>query len=269
MIDLGQDIVKAVFIFNKKNGRPFIRYIKNKQDFDVESFLVIGFLTAIIKFAREVGRTDLKVIDMEDLRFIFTEKNDVVFTAITGTTVNPIDLLFKIKTIESIFLNEFTPKELSDSRLELEYFNKFIPVVDEIIHGDVRYIRSEEKEKVKKQLLKFKEKNEFIMGMALFSFTGEILLDLFQVEEHRKSSRILFNAIFGTRLTGISRFCIEFVFTKKFAIFMKRIEEETLIVLIGPDQDTLIKNESKINDLTKKIGKIISKPPNLLSRVKK
>ncbi len=258
-MDLGPEIVKAVFIFNKKNGRPFIRYIRNKQDFNVESFLVIGFLTAILKFSREVGKTDLKMIDMEDLRFIFTEKENVVFTAITGTTVNPLDLLFKITTIETIFLNEFSPEELSDSRLELEYFNKFIPVVDEIIHGDVRYIDDDEKEKVHRLLVEFNKKNKNIKGLAIFSFTGDILIDEFKQENHRNASKILFNAIYGTRLTGINRFCIEFKYGERFTVLIKQIEEETLLAVIGQDHETIIKDEIKINGLILDIEKIISK----------
>lgn len=263
VLDLGHDIVKALYIFNKKNGRPFIRFVKNQQDFAVESFLVIGFLTAILKFSKEVGKTDLKIIDMEDLRFIFTEKDGIVFTAITATTINPIDLLFKLKTIESIFLNEFTPDELSNSRLELEYFNKFIPVVDEIIHGDVRYIEPEEKEEVREKLKKFLKTHEKLFGLALISFTGEFIIDEINDPDYLNAVKSLFNAVFGTRLTGITHFFVNFSFGGEYAIYIKRIEEETLIAVIGKSEQYLLGIADNITNLIDEIEKIISERSRL------
>ncbi|MFX1297100.1 MAG: hypothetical protein ACFFD2_19885 [Promethearchaeota archaeon] len=49
-------LIKAIFIFDKKSGRPFIR--RTFGGFNAEPFLVMGFLNAIMKFAKEVGKSD-------------------------------------------------------------------------------------------------------------------------------------------------------------------------------------------------------------------
>ena len=264
MLDLGPEVVKAVYIFNKRNGRPFIRYVKNKQDFAVESFLVIGFLTAILKFSREVGKTDLKMIDMEDLRFVFTQRDDIVFTAICATTVNPLDLLFKITTIESIFLNDFTQEELFDSRLELEYFNRFIPIVDEIIQGDIRFIEPENKQKIIQELEKFRSYHEKISGLAILSFTGDILIDVLIRDVCRTAVKSLFNTVFGIRLTGISQVLIDFTTPEKYSIFIKQIEEETLLAVIAESERDIREHHDKIEKLIKDVDQILSRRSNNL-----
>ena len=54
--------IKAIFVFDKRSGRPYIR--RTFGGFQAEPFLVMGFMNAIMKFAKEVGKSDLRIIDM-------------------------------------------------------------------------------------------------------------------------------------------------------------------------------------------------------------
>ncbi|MDD1777646.1 MAG: hypothetical protein LUQ65_05700, partial [Candidatus Helarchaeota archaeon] len=104
------EFVRAIFIFEKKSGRPYVR--RTYGNFQAEPFLVMGFLNAIMKFSKEVGKSDLRMIDLQDLRFFFSEKESVIITAITHISVSALELKFKIKTIESLFLERFKPDDL-------------------------------------------------------------------------------------------------------------------------------------------------------------
>lgn len=260
------DIVKALFIFNKKSGRPFIRYLGRRGEFDIEPFLVIGFLTAIIKFSREVGKSELKIIDMEELRFVFTEKEDVVVCAVTTKLINPLDLLFKVQTIETLFLNSFNEEQLNNPRIELEFFETFLPTLEEVLYGSVRSFSEEEIKQIKVILDKFVKKHVKMHGSAIVSFTGDILVKSFGNDEQEEIVRTFFNAIFGTRVSGIEKILIELsqLSFEGYSILFQRIEEETLLVLISKSGEYLQSHEEPIQKLSYEISKLLRRKDELV-----
>lgn len=260
------DIVKALFIFNKKSGRPFIRYLGRRGEFDIEPFLVIGFLTAIIKFSREVGKSELKIIDMEEMRFVFTEKDDVVVCAVTTKFINPLDLLFKVQTIETLFLNSFTEEQLNNPRIELEFFETFLPTLEEILFGVVRSFSDEEMNNIKVILDEFINFHKKMAGGAIVSFTGDILVASFGDSGQEEIVRTFFNAIFGTRVSGIEKILIELsqLSFEGHSILFERIEEETLLVLISKSGEYLQSHEEYIQKLCHDISKLLRTKDDLV-----
>ena len=260
------EIVKALFIFNKKSGRPFIRYLGRRGEFDIEPFLVIGFLTAIIKFSREVGKSDLKIIDMEEMRFVFSDKDDVVVCAVTTKFINPLDLLFKVQTIETLFINTFTEDQLVNPRIELEFFETFLPTLEEILYGTVRTFSDDERSKIKNILDGFLERHKKMSGAAIVSFTGDILVASFGYSKQEEIVRTFFNAIFGTRVSGIEKILIELseLSFEGHSILFDRIEEETLLVLISKSGQYLQAHEEPIQKLCHDISKLLKTKDDLI-----
>lgn len=246
------EIIKAIFIFDKKSGRPFIRYLPSR-DFKIEPFLVIGFLTAIMKFSKEVGRSDLKMIDMENLRFVFTEQEDTIFNAITTKLVKPLDLMFKLNTISTIFLNEFSKEELCNPRIPLEYYDKFLKTVDEIIHGEVRVLEYTKEEKIRELLILFNEENQ-IAGSGVLSFTGDFLVNAFTDDADVDLVFTIFNSTFETKIFGINKFTIDI---KNQDILIMKIDEETLFAVAGSENQNLQNLEEKVNELVLQIVEIL------------
>ena len=250
------DLIKAIFIFDKKSGRPFVR--RTFGNFQAEPFLVMGFLNALMKFAKEVGKSDLKIIDMQDLRFFFTEKNftenrSIIFTAITHISVSPLDLKFKIKTIESLFLEKYAPEDLLDVGREIEYYETFIPVIDEIITGDVRPVNKEISVEVK-DTLEALIQNENIAGAGVFSFTGIILADRLTTDQKKLFFK-LFNGIYAGGLSGITRVVID---THNYSIYITSLEEDCLLVVFSNKKRFQTTDRSKISETIVRINELIA-----------
>jgi len=245
------ELIKAIFIFDKKSGRPYIR--RTFGDFQAEPFLVMGFLNAIMKFAKEVGKSDLRMIDMQDLRFFFTEKNDIIFTSITSKTVSPLDLKFKIKTIESIFLEKYSAKDLSNVSLEIEYFENFIPIIDEIVFGDVRYLDKDVRAKMQQLLITLTE-FENIAGAAILSFTGVILANAL-TEKQKEIFLKFFNGIFGVGISGITRVIID---TINYSIYIINLEEDCILVVFSKNKQFQTFDKQKINETILQINQLLT-----------
>ncbi|NVM29254.1 MAG: hypothetical protein HWN65_10485 [Candidatus Helarchaeota archaeon] len=245
------ELIKAIFIFDKKSGRPYIR--RTFGDFQAEPFLVMGFLNAIMKFAKEVGKSDLKIIDMQELRFFFTEKQNIIFTSITTKSVSPLDLKFKIKTIESIFLEKYSPEDLADVSREIEYFESFIPVIDEIVFGDVRYVNQEVRDQMQ-QLIENLVNHENISGAAILSFTGIILAS--EMTEGQKELFLkFFSGIYGVGVSGITRVIID---TQNFSIYITSLEEDCILVVFSMNKRFQTLEKQKINETILKVNELIA-----------
>ena len=245
------ELVKAIFVFDKKSGRPFIR--RTFGGFQAEPFLIIGFLNAIMKFAKEVGKSDLKMIDMQDLRFFFTEKGGIIFTSITSKLVSPLDLKFKIKTIESIFLERFSPEDLADMSHEIEYFESFIPVIDEIVFGDVRFMDKESRGKMIAVLTGLTEKNENIAGAAVISFTGIILANAL-LDKQRDLLYKFYNGIYSLGVSGITRVVID---TINLSIYITSLEEDCFLVIFSSKKGFQTVDKKNISETIIEINNII------------
>ncbi|MHA1648965.1 MAG: hypothetical protein ACTSYB_02135 [Candidatus Helarchaeota archaeon] len=244
-------LIKAIFIFDKKSGRPFIR--RTFGDFQAEPFLVMGFLNAIMKFAKEVGKSDLKVIDMQDLRFFFIERNNIIFTVITSIMVPPLDLKFKIKTIVSLFFEKYSSEELTDISREIEYFETFIPTIDEIIEGDVRPLSKEVIEQLS-QILEDLIQNPNIAGAGIFSFTGVLLADLL-TDKQRDIFFKIFSGLFSGYISGITRVIID---THAYSIYITHLEEECLLVVFSTTKRFQTSDRSKISETIVKINEVMA-----------
>ena len=245
------ELIKAIFIFDKRSGRPYIR--RTFGGFQAEPFLVMGFLTAIMKFAKEVGKSDLRIIDMQDLRFFFTEKNNIIFTSITSKTVSPLDLKFKIKTIESIFLEKYSQDELANIGLEIEHFESFIPIIDEIVFGDVRHVKKEKRGEMQ-ILLKALTQNENIAGAAILSFTGVILASV-MTDSQKELFLKFFNGIYGLGVSGITRVIID---THNFSIYITHLEEDCILVVFSLNKRFQNYDKKKISETILQVNDLIA-----------
>ncbi|MFX0133244.1 MAG: hypothetical protein ACFFDN_06340 [Candidatus Hodarchaeota archaeon] len=234
------EILKALIIFDKKTGNPYINYFPDK-DFNMDPNLIINFLTSVLDFSKKFGQ-NLKMFDMESFRLVFTEKQDIVFNAISNRLVNPMDILFKLNTIQSIFLNEFSEDILSNPDIPSNYFDNFLKKIDEIINGDLRVLKN--KPKIKKVLDTF-HKKDFVMGSGLLSFAGNFLVSTFN-----KADTILiqslFNSYFEMIVAGINKAIIEFL---NRTFYIKKIDDQTLFVVI-------IKNDKEFKQIESEIEKV-------------
>ncbi len=248
------ELIKAIFVFDKKSGRPYIR--RTFGDFQAEPFLVIGFLNAIMKFAKEVGKSDLKIIDMQDLRFFFTEKanngNSIIFTAITKNIVSPLDLKFKIKTIESLFLERFTSEELADISREIEYFEDFIPVIDEIIGGDIRPLDKEVTDNIQ-DVLKDLVQYGNISGAGVYSFTGKVLANSMN-DKQRDLFDKFFTGIFCAGISGITRAIIT---TLEYSLYITGLQGDCILVVFSSTKRFQTSDRKKISETILKINELI------------
>jgi predicted regulator of Ras-like GTPase activity (Roadblock/LC7/MglB family) len=244
------ELVKAIFIFDKRSGRPFVR--RTFGDFQAEPFLVMGFLNAIMKFSKEVGKSDLRMIDMQDLRFFFTEKNNVIFTSITNKIVSPLDLKFKIKTIESIFLERFSEEELADMSREIEYYESFIPIIDEIVFGDVRHV-PKERRKHMLSILEALNQNDNIAGAAIISFTGILIADAL-TDAQRELFLNFFNGIYGIGISGITRVLVD---TINLSIYITNLEGDCLLVVFSKTKRFQTADRQKISETILEINNLV------------
>ncbi len=204
------ELIKGFLIFEKRTGRPFIH--RTYPGFNADPFLLIGFLNAMIKFAREamVGRTNIRLIDMHDLRFAFMESKGIVFTAICSSLCSPLDLEFKIKTIISLFLEAYSEKEWTDPSLSIDHYSPFNKIVDEILKGEVKYVEATKVKHLQELLKDFKTKKEEIIGIAIISFTGIIIVNYLQSEHYELISSLI-NSLFSIHISGIKTLYLHLV----------------------------------------------------------
>ena len=246
-----EELIKALLIFDKKTGTPFIHYVP-AEDFDKDPNLIISLLTSVIKYSKELGQTNLKMLDLEGFRLVFTEKQDIVFNAISNKLVNPMDLLFKLNTIQTLFLNEFTEEILSDPNISKNYFDNFVEKIDEIINGDLRVL--ENKQSVKKILERF-NKNKFVIGSAVLSFAGNFLVNTFSKTETNLIQGI-FNTNFELIVAGIKKALIEF---RNMTFYTKKIDDQTLFATIIENVKNFEKIQAKIDKVGEEIIKVVQK----------
>lgn len=245
------EFVRAIFIFEKKSGRPYVR--RTYGNFQAEPFLVMGFLNAIMKFSKEVGKSDLRMIDLQDLRFFFTEKESVIITAITHKSVSALELKFKIKTIESLFLERFKPDELNDVGREIEYFEEFIPVIDEIVRGDVRYLQGDQKEKMHQTLENLiREKN--FGGAAVFSFNGIVFAEVLS-EKQREMFEKFFDGIFCSGISGIRKVAID---TYDYSVHIYGLEEDCFLIVFSSEKRFEEADKEKLDDFIVELNSLIA-----------
>lgn len=248
-----QELIKGFLIFEKRSGRPFIH--RTYPGFNADPFLLIGFLNAMIKFAKEamIGSSDIRMIDMQDLRFAFMESHGIIFTAISTSITSPLDLEFKIKTIESLFLENFKQEDLQNPSLSIEHYNSFNRIVDEIVEGEVKYVPEEKTSIIKTILDDYKNKNEQIIGMAIISFTGIVIVNSLIPEHYNLMSKLI-NNLFSTRISGIKKFYMELVDT---FIYVELISIDSYLICITKKKYLKEIEKQKFIDFKSKISELL------------
>ncbi|MFX1450997.1 MAG: hypothetical protein ACFFCM_09150 [Promethearchaeota archaeon] len=243
-------LIKALLIFNRKTGTPFVYYVTDK-DFNTEPGLIIGLLNSVLDFSKIIEQ-NLQMFDLESFRMVFTEKQNIVFNAISNRLVNPMDLLFKLNTIETIFLNEYTEAELANPNIRLNYFDNFLEKIKEIIDGDLRVL--ENRPQVKKILDAFNKK-KFIIGSAVLSFAGNFLVNTFSKSE-TNLIQALFNTNFEMIVSGINKAIIEFLDR---TFYVKKIDDQTVFIVMVKNIEEFEKVEKEIEKVRKNIKEAVSK----------
>jgi predicted regulator of Ras-like GTPase activity (Roadblock/LC7/MglB family) len=182
--------IKAFFIFRKESGDTlFTRSYETTNTKAPDPHLVVAFLTAMFSFAESSALSDLRVVDMEDVRFSFIEKNGLVFAILASPLVSAMDLQFKLKTISSLFLSEH-PNHQSIQLIDTEMFEGFGSQVDAVFTGETRELLSSSKEAALFYLRKLVNSEDVgIRGAMIVSFTGEPVIE-FQMDKDRMSTFI-------------------------------------------------------------------------------
>ncbi len=109
--------IKAFFIFQKETGSTlFTRSYETADTPTPDAHLVVAFLTAMFSFAETSSLSELRVVDMTDLRFSFIEREKLVFAILASPLVSMLDLQFKLNTVASLFLSDYSEKISEKSR---------------------------------------------------------------------------------------------------------------------------------------------------------
>jgi hypothetical protein len=184
--------VKAFFIFEKASGNTlFIRSYEKTTSKTPDAHLVVAFLTAMFSFAKSSSLSDLKVVDMTDLRFSFIEKNELIFAVLVSPLISPLDIQFKLTTIASLFFSDYQ-QELNnlDKLIETDVFSGFSESVDEIFSGETREMLKSSKNAAKFYLKKLVDRTgSGARGAMILSFTGDILLE-YKMDQVRMAAAI-------------------------------------------------------------------------------
>lgn len=183
--------IKAFFIFQKETGNTlFTRSYETHDTTTPDAHLVVAFLTAMFSFAKSSSLSDLRVVDMTDLRFSFIERNGLVFAILASPLVSPLDLQFKLTTIASLFLAEYEIKVEKMQLIDTEVFESFKSHVDEVFLGETREMLTSSKNAALFYLKKLvQQKNIGARGAMIVSFTGDILLE-YQMDQKRMAGAI-------------------------------------------------------------------------------
>ena len=183
--------IKAFFIFQKESGATlFTRSYETKDTPTPDAHLVVAFLTAMFSFAKSSSLSELRVVDMTDLRFSFIEKDDLVFAVLASPLVSPLDLQFKLTTISSLFLAEYS-KQVEDLQLvDTDMFEGFSSHVDEVFLGETREMLTSSKNAALFYLKKLvQQKITGARGAMIVSFTGDILIE-YKMDQTRMAGAI-------------------------------------------------------------------------------
>lgn len=183
--------IKAFFIFQKETGNTlFTRSYETQDTTTPDAHLVVAFLTAMFSFAKSSSLSDLRVVDMTDLRFSFIERDGLVFAIIASPLVSPLDLQFKLTTIASLFLAEYRIKVEEMQLIDTEVFESFKSHVDEVFLGETREMLTSSKNAALFYLKKLvQQKNIGARGAMIVSFTGDILLE-YHMDQKRMAGAI-------------------------------------------------------------------------------
>ncbi|MHA2245198.1 MAG: hypothetical protein ACXADY_09525 [Candidatus Hodarchaeales archaeon] len=246
--------IKAFFIFQKESGNTlFTRSYETKDAPTPDAHLVVAFLTAMFSFAKSSSLSELRVVDMTDLRFSFIEREDLMFAILASPLVSPLDLQFKLTTISSLFLAEYGNKVEEIQLVDTEVFESFKTHVDEVFLGETREMLISSKNAALFYLKKLiQQKSIGARGAMIVSFTGDILLE-YKMDQTRMAGAI--------RLLNVSTYMRNLrymvVSSEATNLVAYKISEGLLLYVDGDPTSGLENLVVKVSDTVKKVKEII------------
>ena len=248
--------IKAFFIFEKESGNTlFIRSYEQTTSKTPDAHLVVAFLTAMFSFAKTASSlSDLKVVDMTDIRFSFIEKDGLIFAVLVSPLISPLDVQFKLTTISSLFFSDYQEELLKrDKLIETDDYSGFSKSVDEIFSGETREMLKSSKNAALFYLKKLVDrKGSGARGAMIISFTGDILLE-HNMDHPRMAAAIRILNV-GTYMMSL-RYLI--VASEATHLVIYKISEGLLLAVDGHPSSGVENLVVEVSDTVKKIKEVI------------
>ncbi|MHA1168125.1 MAG: hypothetical protein ACTSP4_01370 [Candidatus Hodarchaeales archaeon] len=199
----------AFYIFDRHTGSNMFSRIFDEK-FTVQPVLITGFLTGLYNFAEEVHLTKLEVINLQELRLVFQNVDNLIFALLTKFHVSFVDASAKINLLRSLFLSRFGEHfEGGKSPIRVDIFDEFEEVADGVLLGQSREIQLRTLSELKRlfSVLKRAFPGKHFEG-ALLSYTGEIIVK--EMDDGLLHSVVSYlNLGYTTKIQAISRLIIE------------------------------------------------------------
>jgi predicted regulator of Ras-like GTPase activity (Roadblock/LC7/MglB family) len=245
--------IKAFFIFKKETGETvFTRSYEIKTTATPDAHLVVAFLSAMFSFAKS-SFSDLRIVDMTDVRFSFIERSKLVFAVLASPLVSPLDIQFKLKTIASLFLSEYESRIDEIQIIDTELFSSFIDQVDEVFEGETREMLTSSKNAAQFYLKKLVQNEEIgVRGAMIISFTGDILVE-YQMDHQRMAGAIRILNV-STYMRNLRYLVVSSEVTNLVAY---KISEGLLLCVDGDPSSSLENLVIRVSDTVKQVKEII------------
>ncbi len=193
--------IYSFLAFVRSSGLPVL-FRNYQESLSMEPGLVSAFLTAMISFAREAQLSDLKQVDMADLRLVFIEEDPVVFATLVSRFVSPLDLEFKLRTIKSLFFEEFNREDINILASNQTSFRDFAKIVDEIMLGETRGIDPSIKAAVR-EAIDDTMLDSGMTSLAVLSMTGNVIVNRFQDKKLLEGAIRFLDATYVGQIHGL------------------------------------------------------------------
>ncbi|MHA1214335.1 MAG: hypothetical protein ACTSR2_10470 [Candidatus Hodarchaeales archaeon] len=247
--------IKAFFIFQKHTGSTiFTRsYEKEQNTKTPDPHFVVAFLSAIFTFAKtSASLSDIRVVDMTDVRFSFIEKESLVFAILASPLVSPLDLQFKLTTIASLFLADYGEILKEIQIIDTEVFKPFAEKIDEILSGETRTMLKSSKNAALFYLRKLVQKDCGARGAMIVSFTGDVLLEYNMNRERMAGAIRILNV--STYMRNLNYMVVSSEATNLVAY---KISEGLVLCVDGDPNSGLENLVVKVSDTVRQIKEII------------
>ena len=244
--------VKAFFIFQKDEGHTLFTRTYEKRSKAPDAHLVVAFLTAMFSFAKTSSLSELKVVDMTDIRFSFIEKDELIFAVLVSPLVSPLDVQFKLSTLASLFFEEYGEELQSLKLIDTDMFISFKKSVDEVFKGETRRMLQSSKNAAEFYLKKLVDRETGARGAMIVSFTGDILLE-YKMDQQRMAAAIRILNV-GTYMTNLRYLVVASEITHLVAY---KISEGLLLAVDGHPTFGLENLVVNVSETVKQIKEII------------
>jgi hypothetical protein len=124
-------VVEELWIIDRNGICFFHRWLDNKTELEkihdnvqVEDQLFSGLLSAILNFTSEVTSDKIEKIEMQEGKFLFFTKKNLIFIIKTKLNVSDDKIKQKIQQLEELFIHKFE-KELEEFQGDVKKFQVF------------------------------------------------------------------------------------------------------------------------------------------------